>query len=180
MATPEEQRTAMLANLEDKTGRPLAQWMTLLTEAGLEKHGAMMSLLKGEHGVTHGFANLIVHEFRNRDAEPVDLVAQQYGGKESLRPILDRVLAVVEDFGSDIEVAPKKTYVSLRRRKQFAQVQPSTRTRVDVGLNLKGHAPTERMKATSGMCTHKVGVTSPTDVDEELVGWLRTAYDAAG
>lgn len=180
MATPEEMAASMLGNVEAKTGRPLESWLAVLASSGLSKHGEMVKHLKSEHGVTHGFANLIVHQFRSAGDEQVDLVDAQYQGKEPLRPIYDALLQRVRALGSDVEVAPKKTYVSLRRKKQFAQIQPSTKTRVDVGLNLKGREPSARLKAASGMCTHKVGVTGPDEIDAQLMGWIEEAYEAAG
>jgi hypothetical protein len=79
-------------------------------------------------------------------------------------------------------VSPKKTYVSLRRSKQFALVQPSTKTRLDVGLNLKGVPPAGRLEASgsfNAMCTHRVRVETAADVDAALIGWMRDAYDRA-
>lgn len=180
MATPEEMTETMFANLEEKTGKSFEAWKPVLAASGLEKHGELMKLLKTEHGVTHGFANLIVHTYRSADTEEVDLVEAQYTGKEALRPIYEELLKQVQAFGGDVEIAPKKSYVSLRRKRQFGLIQPATKTRVDVGLNLKGESPTARMKSTSGMCTHKVGVTQPEDIDAELIGWIRKAYESAG
>ena len=88
----------------------------------------------------------------------------------------------IEAFGTDVELSPKKAYVSLRRSKQFGLVQPSTATRVDVGLNLKGVPPKGRLEASgsfNSMCTHRVRLESPRQVDAELLGWLRQAYDNA-
>ena len=90
------------------------------------------------------------------------------------------MLKDVSKFGSDVEIAPKKTYVSLRRKKQFAIVQPSTSSRVDLGLNLKGVNDTDRLEGGnvfSGMCTHKVKLSSPEDVDAEVINWLKQAYE---
>lgn len=177
----------MMANLPEKTGKSMEEWKAVLSSAGLEKHGQMVNLLKKEHGVTHGFANLIVHEFRggvvSAPAPSGDLVKAQYEGKESLRPIYDRIMKEVEALGSDVEVASKKTYVSLRRKTQFALLQPSTKTRLDVGIKLKGVDPEGRLEASgsfNSMVTHRVRVSEAADVDAELVGWLRQAYDAAG
>ena len=85
-------------------------------------------------------------------------------------------------FGSDVELAPKKAYVSLRRTRQFGLIQPSTNTRLDLGLNLKGVAPNRRLEASgsfNAMCTHRVRLESVSEVDAEVIGWLRQAYDAA-
>ncbi len=183
--SPEEMARSMIENLPEKTGRSLDEWLAILGKEKLEKHGEMVKWLKGEHGVTHGFANLIVHEYRGRQAVGAapDPLAEQYKGpKAGLRPIYDAVAAAVGAFGGDVEFAPKKAYVSLRRNKQFAIIQPSTRDRVDLGLNLKGVEPGDRLEASgsfNAMVSHRVRLSSPGDVDKELVGWLRQAYDAA-
>ena len=136
--------------------------------------------LKEQHGLTHGYANLVVHAAREQAAGgPVpeqDIVTAQYIGKEGLRPIYEALIQIVSDFGGDVELAPKKAGVSLRRSKQFALIEPTTKTRIDIDINLKGTSPTDRLKAAGGMCTHKVGVTSLDQVDDELSGWLQEAY----
>jgi hypothetical protein len=88
----------------------------------------------------------------------------------------------VSGFGKDVEFAPKKAYVSLRRSKQFGLIQPSTKTRVDVGINLKGRPAGERLEASgsfNAMVSHRVRVTAAKEVDAELIAWLREAYDQA-
>ncbi len=185
MATPDEMAAKMLANLPDKTGKSLKQWHAILKKSKLEKHGQLVALLKSEHGVTHGFANLIVAKFREAGSAlaPASLVDAQYdGAKAGLKSIYDAVVAAVTRFGGDVEVSPKKTYVSLRRNKQFALVQPSTRTRVDVGLNLPGTRPTKRLEASgsfNAMVSHRVRVESVADVDKQLIAWLKKAYERA-
>src|SRR6185436_6135683 len=103
------------------------------------------------------------------------------GPKSALRPIHDKLLAAINKFG-EFEVAPKKAYVSLRRKKQFAMIGPATNTRVEVGLNMKGVKGTERLlELPAGqMCQYKVKVTDPKEVDKELVDWIRQAFDSAG
>ena len=186
MATPDQQAATMVANLPEKTGKSLEEWRALLGTSGLAKHGEMVAFLKKKHGVTHGFANLIVHEFRgdvvSAPAPTGDLVEAQYNGKEALRPLYDRIMKEVAGFGVDMEVAPKKAYVSLRRKKQFALLQPSTKTSLDVGIKLKGVEPEGRLEASgsfNSMVTHRVRVTDPAEVDADLIAWLREAYEAA-
>lgn len=186
--TPEEMAATMVANLKQNTGKTLEQWLKLLSGAKLARHGEIVKMLKGEHGVTHGYANLIAHHVLKGGAAPAaggdeDLVASQYAGdKAALRPIYDALVKAVGKFGKDVEVAPKKTYVSLRRKTQFALVQPSTKARVDVGIKLKGVKPAGRLEASgsfNSMVSHRVRLESAKDVDKELVAWLRQAYDAA-
>ncbi len=185
MATPQEMAQKMLANLEEKTGKTLDGWKKVLAKQSFEKHGQIVGFLKKEHGVTHGFANLIAHEVRASSAEHADasdLVRAQYEKKQSLLPIYEKLEAAARKFGKDVEISPKKTYVSLRREKQFALIKPATKTRVDVGIQLKGEPATERLvecKAAS-MTSHQVSIEDTNGVDAELVGWLKKAYERAG
>lgn len=180
------QLQTMINNMPEKTGKSLEEWFVILKQADLAKHGEMMKLLKGEYGVTHGFANTIVLLFRQQaeggaPAEE-DLVAAQYRKKQDLKPIYDKVIEIVEGFGEDVEIAPKKAYVSLRRSKQFAIIKPSTKTRVDLGFNAKGAEGMERFiegNAFGGMCTHLVKLTSMDEVDEDVAAWLKKAYEGA-
>jgi len=183
--SPEEMTDAMIQNLEAKTGRPLAKWLEVVRASKLTKHGGITKLLKTDHGVTHGYANLIAHKFLEAGqpaAGEGDLVEQRYAGeKAALRPIYDALLAAVLKFGKDVEVASKKAYVSLRRSKQFAIIQPSTKTRVDVGINLKGVPPVDRLEASgsfNAMVTHRVRLGDKKEVDKQVVAWLQKAYSA--
>ena len=121
MASPEEMAATMLQNLPDKTGKSLAVWHEILEKSSLEKHGQLVNFLKKDHGVTHGFANLIAIKIRESGSGTrVDLIAQQYSaGKADLRPTYDALVDAVKQFGKDVELTPKKAYVSLRRKKQF-------------------------------------------------------------
>lgn len=173
----------MIGNLPVKTGRSLEEWFVVLDSHPYEKHGQGMAFLKTEHGLSHGFANLIVARHRVRDSVPasgLDLVDAQYAGsKVQLRPIYEGLVAAVREFGEDVEVAPKKTTVSLRRSKQFAVIEPSSASRMKLGINLREAEPTERLRAAGGMCTHRVDVRSLEEVDGELLGWMREAYELA-
>lgn len=178
--SPEELAQTMIDNLPEKTGKSLAEWQDVIIASGAAKHGEMMKLLKGEHGVTHGFANLIAQKCTgNLDVGADDLVANQYKGKEALKPIHDAIVAYVKTLGGDVEIAPKKTSVSLRRSKQFALIQPSTKTRIDLGINLKGEAPAVRLEAMSGMCTHRVRLSALGEFDDDVKAWVAKAYDRA-
>ena len=180
------QAQTMIDNMPKNTGKSLTEWFTVLKAAKLDKHGDIMKLLKGEHRVTHGYANTISLLYRQSTMEggalsEENLVDEQYSGsKAALRPIYEAILAKVSQFGSDVEIAPKKTYVSLRRSKQFAIVQAATRSRVDLGLNLKGVEVTKRLEGGnvfSGMCTHRIRITSLADIDSEVISWLKQAYE---
>jgi predicted transport protein len=179
------QTQTMIDNIPVKTGKTLDEWHFILREAGLEKHGMIIKLLTDNYGISYGFANLIAILFRQQQAggpkSDENLVDSQYeGSKAALRPIYESILAIVNSFGEDVVIAPKKAYVSLRRKKQFAIVQPTTLTRVDVGLNLKNAQASKRIEAGNifnGMCSHLVKVQSAEEIDEELIDLLKTAYN---
>jgi hypothetical protein len=139
----------------------------------------------------HGDANLLVHFVRKSGhQDPASaqgrsvshVLDELYSGpKAPLRPIHEALLAELGRVG-EFEWVPKKSYVSYRRKKQFAMVGPATNTRVEVGLNMKGVAATERLLAmpSGQMCNYKVKLTGAEQVDAELIDWLRVAYEAAG
>lgn len=176
----------MIDNLHKNTGKTLEQWIAMVNKENFAKHGEIVKFLKEKHELTHGFANLVAHKAKATDAgsaeNPDDLVVSQYKGKENLKPIYDELMARIGAFGKDIEIAPKNAYVSLRRKKQFATLGPATKTRFEVGINLKGEAATGRLEAEkpNAMCSHKIKISEIAEVDSEVINWLKKAYDNAG
>lgn len=177
----------MIENLYKNTGKTLEQWTALVNAENFAKHGEAMSFLKEKHGLTHGFANLIAHKAKGTDAGSAenqdDLIVNQYKGKEHLKPLYDKLMDEIMQFGADIEIAPKNAYVSLRRKKQFAILQPATKTRFEIQLNLKGHEPggkLETITAANAMCSHKINLADAAEIDADIIGWLKTAYNSAG
>ena len=173
-----------LANIEKRTGKTLAQLETIIKNSGLSKHGELVAMLKKDLGMGHGDANTLVHHVKKSDGETPasgDVLDDIYSGpKASLRPIHDALMEAIDDFGA-FEIAPKKGYVSLRGKKQFAMIGPATNTQVEVGLNMKGVKGTARLveQKPGGMCQYKVRITNRDEVDAQLIEWIRTAYDAA-
>ena len=172
-------------NIATDTGRSTDAWVVLLKGQGLEKHGAMMGWMKSEHGLSHAVANHLakraLEAAKPRSVE--DPVAHLFeGGKEGLRPLYERLADRAASLGPDVELAPKKANVSVRRRKQFALIQPTTRTRMDLGLILKGQPALGRLEpsgAFNAMFTHRIKLASLDDVDAEILSWLKEAYDEA-
>ena len=176
-----------IANIEKNTGKKLNQWIDIVNKSGFAKHGELIKFLKEKHGFTHGNANLVVHFAKQSHAGAAensdDLITMQYKGKENLKLWYDKIMADVKKFGSDIEVAPKKTYVSLGRKKQFAIIQPSTKERLDVGLNIKGVAASGNVIAAgswNAMCTHRIKVEDAKMITKDLISWIKKAYEQAG
>lgn len=180
----EEWLQEVVTKMEKEKGFTLDQWVKMVRDAKLTAHGEILDFFKKKHGITHGYASALTHAVRDV-LEGVksedDLIEAQYGGeKAALRPIYDKIIKAVTGFGQDVSVVPMKAYSSLRRKKQFAIVQPSTKTRIDIGLNMKGKSPAGRLEAAgswNSMCTHRVRLTTKDEVDAELVAWLREAYE---
>lgn len=191
MSSVDKALETQIANLQKRSGKTLAQLFALIKKSGLAKHGEIRDMLKSELGMGHGDANTLVHCYLNqsgdksakaKSANASDPLAEIYiGTKEHLRPIHEKLMAAIEKFG-EFEAAPKKAYISLRRKKQFATIGPATQTRVDVGLNMKGVAGTSRLEElpAGGMCQYRVKISDAKDVDKEIIGWIKKAFDSAG
>lgn len=185
MASIDDATASQIANLEAKTGRTLAEWIGIALarpDGAAPSHRAIVDRLKADHGLGHGYANLVALRALKPDAEPEGdgLVESWYTGpKATLRPLHDAVVDHVRKFGDDVELAPKKTYMSLRRRKQFAMVGPGPGNRLEIGLNLPDRAVGGRLEASSGMASRRVRIASTEEWDDEVRAWLREAYDLA-
>ena len=185
MPTVEEGLRSQIRNIEATYGRPIETWSELIRASGLRRHGEIVALLKGEHGLSHGSANrvaLVALDAMAGTPRGETPEAQLYAGKASLLPIHGALMAAVATLGDDVELAPKKAYLSLRRRKQFGMIQPAAK-HVDLGLVLPGLPVTERLESAAtfnALFTHRVRVRSTDEVDPQLVGWIREAYALAG
>lgn len=182
MSTVDKAIQTQLANLQKKTGKTLDELGKLIAASGLTKHGEIRDMLQRDLGLGHGDANTLVHTVLQSAGPVGDVLDEIYAGpKAALRPIHEALMQEILRFG-DFEIAPKKAYVSLRRKKQFAMIGPATNTRVEVGLNMKGVPGTARLleQPAGGMCQYKVKVTTAAEVDRELIGWIRSAYESAG
>lgn len=170
-------------SIQEKTGKELEEWCKILEKTGLEKHGALLNHLKDEYGISYGYANLIALKYRKSDAashEGDNLVEAQYKGKEALVPIYKALDEFIRNLGSDIKVVPKKAAVSYIRKHQFALVKPATKTRIDLGIKMKGQNP-EGILEDSGpfgaMCTHRIRINAGSDLNQELKKWIVAAYN---
>jgi hypothetical protein len=177
------------AALQTQIRKPLEHWFRVIDASGLQKHSDVVALLKASHGLAHGAAHRIGLLARNRRASPepgtpADPVNDLYSGaKAAVKPLHDAVITLLQPLGA-FEIAPKKGYLSLRRRKQFAMLQPTTTGRLDVGLVLPpGTSTTSRLESASGfnaLFTHRVRITDVHEVDTHLRSWLKRAFDHAG
>lgn len=195
MADPVAATITQLKNIQARTGKTVAELHAAIAATGATKHSERRSWLMEQFKLGYGDANTVVHFIGKplpdlegnagttaalaADGDP--LAAIYSGAKAGLRPLHDAVMAKIRAFGA-FDEAPKKDYISLRRKKQFAMIGPATNTRFEVGLNMKGVPGTERLleQPAGGMCSHKVRVADASEVDAELAGWLRQAFDSAG
>jgi hypothetical protein len=168
--------------LRSRTGQDVAAWTGRITAAGLRDEQSLRAWLTAE-GVTGYPQALLVWEsfgypgFLIADAE--QLIDGQYADRPQLRPILDAVLAVLPALGP-VTVQARGTYVSLvSPRRTFAVVQATTKSRVDLGLRLAGARPEGRLREAKnvGQATVRIPLSTPGDVDEEVLAWLRRAYE---
>jgi hypothetical protein len=173
--------------LRAKTGKGLDEWVATARATGIAGHMALVNHLKSEHGLGHGYANMIVHAANKSSSLSQDddaLVEAAFdGARARWRPLYVRLVALVQGFGDDVELAPKKGYVSVRRKKQFALLQPSTKDRFDIGLALKGEEPTGKLEPAgswNAMVSHRVRIADDAEAGDDVAGWLRAAYDRAG
>ena len=184
MATVEEGLRSQLHNIEIATGRSADDWIGLIRASGLTRHGQIVAMLKSDYGLAHGAANRLALTAMAADAPPpaADPIEELYAGRSSgVRAIHDRLWTEIERLG-EVEVSPKKGYLSLRHRLQFAMVKPAAR-HVDLGLILPGEPVSDRLESAAtfnALFSHRVRVKSVEDVDAQLVGWLRRAWERAG
>ncbi len=173
----------MEEGLLKQTGKAFEFWIDIVTKSGLLKHSEIVKFLKTEHGFTHGYANFVSLKAREADAGSIDnetLVNDQYKGKEQLKPVYDKLISLIKKFGDDIEIIPKKDSVSLKRKHQFALIKPATKSRIDLGLKLKGIEPDGRLENSGPfgtMCTHRIRIEKEEDIDQELIHWLKESYN---
>ncbi|HEV2257678.1 MAG TPA: DUF5655 domain-containing protein [Streptosporangiaceae bacterium] len=190
MASVEEGLQAQIRNIEATYGKPMADWLAIIAASGLTKHTEVVAMLKSEYGMTHGAAHRVSlvsrqapaqDQVQDQDGDPAD--ALYTGRRADLRPLHDALMTAISAFGDDVGQVAKKGYLSLRRRKQFAMIQPSGAGRIDVGLILKDVPAGGRLEPAAGfnaLFTHRVRLPDPSGLDAELMAWLRAAYDQAG
>jgi predicted transport protein len=184
MSDPRDATATQLRNIETKTGKTLSQLRELIAQSGLAKHGEVRTMLMERLALGYGDANTLAHAAREAPpaaaaADPLDAIYAV--PKAALRPLHDAIMKHIAALGA-FEVAPKKSYVSLRRKKQFAMVGPATKELIEIGLNAKALPEHPRLKAMppGGMCQYTVRVGQPAEIDDVLAAWIRSAYEAAG
>ena len=175
-------------NIQKKTGMSLDELSAIVKKSGLSKHGEIRDMLKEKLGLGHGDANALVHAVfesdgtRAAEGKSEDTVLDEIysGAKAGFRPIHEKLMKEIQKFG-EFEIVPKKGYVSLRRKKQFAMIGPKTNTRFEVGINAKEFKKNARLleQPKGSMCNYIVNVSDAKEVDAELIAWVKSAFEGA-
>ena len=181
-----------LAGLKQKTGRSLEEWVLLIRQKGPQEEKHRREWLKTKHGLGTNYAAWIAEQSlgKGNDGNPDSYLqaADRYveemfpGAKAALRPIYDELLKLGRSLGLDVKVCPCQTMVPFYRNHVFAQIKPSTRDRIDLGLALKDTKVPSRLIDTGGFAkkdriTHRIEIRSLKDIDDEVKRWLKKAYD---
>jgi hypothetical protein len=181
-----------LAALKQKTGRSLAEWVKFVNKEGPATEKERRAWLKEKHGLGMNYAWWIAEQSvgKGDDGNPEtyleqaeEFVKSMYSGaKKHLRPMFDELLVLGRSMGADVTVCPCQTMVPLYRKHVFAQIKPTTRTRIDLGLALKGTKVPKRLIDTGGLAkkdriTYRIEITSLKDIDAEVKKWLKVAYE---
>ena len=182
-----------IEDLKQKTGRSLEEWMRFLKTNGPKDEKERRAWLKEEHGLGTNTAGWFAERAEGKGAESGDpeaylKAAEGYvekmfaGSKAGLKPIYDELLKVGLGVGKEAKACPCQTIVPLYRNHVFAQIKPTTRTRIDFGFALGDTKPTGRLIDTGGFAkkdriTHRIEISSLADIDAEVKRWLKIAYD---
>jgi predicted transport protein len=178
--------STMLENLKEKTGHSIEEWKDVILNQSLTKHGEIVKFLKEKHNVTHGYASEIALKVLGSDADSTTdtdaLIVSQYKGKEHLKPFYEKIIAAIQQFDGAFEIAPKKAYVSLKRKKQFITLNPASKTRFEIGFNLKGVEAKGKLEneKPDGICSHKINLVDINEIDQEVMDWIKMAFEKAG
>ena len=189
MSSLDQAVQTQINNIQKKTGMSLDELSAIVKKSGLTKHGEIRDMLKEKLGLGHGDANTLVHVVLQSDGTRAaegksadDVLDEIYSGaKAGFRPIHEKLMKEIQKFG-EFEIVPKKGYVSLRRKKQFAMIGPKTNTRFEVGINAKDFKKNARLleQPKGSMCNYIVNVSDAKEVDAELVSWIKSAFEGAG
>jgi hypothetical protein len=182
-----------IRNLQKRTGKSIEEWVEFVKSEGPEGEKERREWLKANHGISTNYAYWIAERAAGRgwdDGDPDAYLdaAEKYveemfsGGKAALRPIFDALLKLGFSLGNDVKACPCKTIVPLYRKHVFAEIKPSTQTRIDLGFALKETLAIGRLIDTGGFekkdrITHRIPIISLADIDDEVQSWLKKAYE---
>lgn len=183
--SPEGMGEAVVRNLKTRTGKSLDQWVVVAKTSRLTDVKELRKWLKSEHGLGMTtcwiVADAALGTGITRSSDSELLGAQFKGEKAAFRPVYDRLVRTVKKLGTDVRVGVRKTQTTFARKHTFAIAKAPTKTRIDLGLRLPGVKPTKRLQASTAFsdnATHRVTLSTPAEVDDQLRKWLVAAYKA--
>jgi hypothetical protein len=179
---------AYLDTIKAMTGMEPDEFENIAREKGLLegdiKAGPILAWLKDDYGLGSGHAMALVSVFRDRvlgRPSHEEAIDKFFAGPKAVWQLTwDELMATVMKFGSGVALQPTDTYIGLTRNGKKFAVVATTAARMDVGLKLKGEPTTDRLKASgnwNAMCTHRVQLFEGAELDAQLIGWLREAFD---
>lgn len=182
-----------ITELKDRTGRSLEEWLKHIKKSGPKDEEGRREWLKTEHKLGTNTAWWLAERSFGKGEESSDSdlylkAAEQdvenmfSGGKAPLRPLYNALLKLGLKIGKEAKACPCKTIVPLYRNHVFAQIKPTTKTRIDMGFALGDLKGAGRLIETGGYAkkdriTHRIEITSVKDIDDEVKHWLKVAYD---
>ena len=182
-----------IGELKQKTGKSLDEWLKHIKKTGPKTEEARRQWLKDEHKLGTNTASWLAERAEGKGEESGDPdlylaaaerdVEKMYsGGKAHLRPLYDTLLKLGLKVGKEAKACPCQTIVPLYRNHVFAQIKPTTQTRIDLGFALGDMKSTGRLIDTGGFAkkdriTHRIPITSLKEIDDEVKHWLKVAYD---
>jgi hypothetical protein len=182
-----------IAGLKEKTGRSLEEWLAFIKKEGPPTEKERREWLKAKHKLGTNYAWWLAERAEGKGGEDGDpetylKAAEKYvedmysGPKAALRPLYDKLLELGFKLGKDVKACPCKTIVPLYRNRVFAEIKPTTQTRIDLGFAFGSMKAKGRLIDTGGFAkkdriTHRIPITSVKEIDDEVKRWLKTAYE---
>ena len=182
-----------VADLKEKSGRSLDEWLKLLSKDGPGTEVERRDWLKTKFGMGTTSAWWLAErsvgkgdeeetpEGYLRNAERY--VEEMFAGKKAgLQPIYEALLHLGLGIAKDVKACPCKTIVPFYRHHVFAQINPATLKRIDMGFALKDTKAKGRLIDTGGFAkkdriTHRIPIETVAEIDDEVKRWLKIAYE---
>ena len=182
-----------IEELPQKSGRSLDEWIAFTRKSGPPTEKERREWLKREHKLGTNSAAWIAERLEGKGSEEDSaegylktaegwVEAQYSDARAEMRPLYEQLLQLGFALGRDVKACPCKTMVPLYRKHVFAQIKPAANTRIDLGLALGNLKTPRRLIDTGGYekkdrITRRIEIKAKADIDDEVKGWLRKAYE---
>jgi hypothetical protein len=171
-------------NLKASTKKDLNAWLAEIRSLGITKRNDIINALKNDYAFGHMNASLLAGIYLN-GGKPVygstdDLLENQFAKAEAMREIYEAVINFVKQNFPGATVLPKKTYVSILEKREFAAINIKPKE-LRIGFDL-GDRPFDdtvtKSKLTGPMprISHMVVVTGKESLNKDLITLLRESH----